>query len=157
VTQPWEPPEDDAERIAGAWRRQGARITPQRRELLDVLLAGHGHLTALEVAGLLRDDGTGVDVSTVHRSLTDLHRIGLVYRVAVKGPRGQVSHAYRLVGPTEYTAFCTVCQEVAPLPTPVALRAARSLVRASGFELSTEAPAFSGTCPACRDGQGPTG
>ena len=153
------PSEDhaDAERIAATWRRRGARITPQRRELLDVLLAARGHLTALDVAELLHDDGPGVDVSTVHRSLTDLHRIGLVYRVAVKGPRGQVSHAYRLVGPTEYTAFCTGCQEVVPLPTPVALRAARSLMKASGFELSTEAPAFSGSCPACRDGQGPTG
>jgi Fe2+ or Zn2+ uptake regulation protein len=135
--------------LARAWRDQGARITPERRDLLEVLRTAPEPLTANDmVVALRRRHGRAVDLSTAHRGLRGLQSCGLVDRVAVGGGRGKVSSAYRLHRAQEFTALCQTCDSVVALPV-AALRWARTIEKASGFRIGPGSPALLGHCAAC--------
>jgi Fur family ferric uptake transcriptional regulator len=66
---------DDAlERFEGYLRRQGLKMTEQRRTMVRAALAHAGHFTADDVHDRLKAEGERVSLATVYRALTLLER-----------------------------------------------------------------------------------
>jgi Fur family ferric uptake transcriptional regulator len=71
-------------------KNKGYRLTPQRRLILDIIHEADAHLTAEAIVGRLEDRISGVNKSTVYRTLDLLESLGLVVKSELAG--GRVYH-----------------------------------------------------------------
>lgn len=70
---------DDAlELFGGFLRRKGLKTTAQRRTMVRRVLERSGHFTAVDVHEGLKEDGEGVSLATVYRTLGLLEEAGLL-------------------------------------------------------------------------------
>ena len=66
-------------------KNQGYRLTPQRRLILDIIHEADSHLTADVILSRLRAKISGVNKSTVYRTLELLKGLGLVVKSEIAG------------------------------------------------------------------------
>ena len=118
----------------------GARLTPIRRRVLEILLAEHRALGAYDVLELLRAEGLGSQPPVAYRALDFLVAHGLAHRVERMNAFIACSHP----GETHAPAFliCRVCETVAETDAPK--------VATSGFEVEQTVVEAEGVCPNCK-------
>jgi len=128
--------------------REGLRLTPVRRRVLEMLLGGHKALGAYDILARLSAEGLGAQPPVAYRALDFLTRIGAVHRierlnayVACAEPGGDHIPAFLI---------CRTCRNVAeapgaPLDGPLG-RAARE----AGFRVETAVQEIEGLCPSCQ-------
>lgn len=68
----------DLAQLQDVLRKNGYRLTSQRRAILDVLQAKSGLLTAEDIYQKTQEINSGINLATVYRTLTILREIGLV-------------------------------------------------------------------------------
>ncbi len=144
----------EEEALLAAMRREGGRLTAQRRAIVAVVARADGHLS---VDRVLRDAAArqpGVNRSTVYRTLTLLERLGFL------------SHHHDAAGITYHHAHetahlhltCLACDHARAIDD---LALAEPLVAAlrdrHGFEINLAHSTLFGVCAACaRAGHRPT-
>ena len=118
----------------------GARLTPVRRRVLEILLAEHRALGAYDVLEILSEEGLGSQPPVAYRALDFLVENGLAHRVERKNAFIACSHP----GETHMPAFliCRVCETVAETDAPK--------VSASGFAVEQTVVEAEGVCPNCQ-------
>ena len=72
-------------RIVSTLRRQGHRITPQRRAVVRAIAASQDHLTPAIIHEKVRRNNPGIGLVTVYRTLEILDRLGLICEVHAGG------------------------------------------------------------------------
>jgi Fe2+ or Zn2+ uptake regulation protein len=135
------------ERLAGALRSGGHRVTSQRLVLHRVLCELGRHASAEEIARASVARLPGLSLPTVYATLELFERLGLVRRVDAGGPAA-------LFDPrTEPHAHfaCRSCGAVLDLDAPVDAPAAEAAARAAGAEPAGVEVVVRGRCAACRD------
>jgi Fur family ferric uptake transcriptional regulator len=125
---------------------RGMRWTPQRRAMIEVLLASDGHLTGSELLDRCRQVDPETTPSTVYRTLDALEEIGLV------------CHSHGLDGREEFHVLpasehghlrCEVCGATWEIDAAEARRLTGALVRDRGFALNLSHLTIVGRCAAC--------
>lgn len=99
-----------------ALRARGHRLTPQRELVLDAVRV-LGHATPEQVLSQVQRTATGVNASTVYRTLDLLEQLGLVRHAHL----GHGAPTYHFGGSADH--FHTVCRDcgaVTEVPTPIA-------------------------------------
>ncbi|MDT3399181.1 Fur family transcriptional regulator [Streptomyces sp. B1866] len=129
-------------------RERGYRLTPQRQLVLEAVDALE-HATPDDILTEVRRTASGVNISTVYRTLELLEELGLV------------SHAHLGHGaPTYHVAarhhhlhlVCRDCTEVIEADLAVAEPFARRLRADFGFETDLKHFAIFGRCAGCSEG-----
>jgi ATP-dependent DNA helicase DinG len=125
--------------MAGDWRRilreQGYRLTPQRELVLDAVET-LGHATPEEVCAEVRRTASGVNISTVYRTLELLEELGLVRCVHTPtallfDPRGEEhAHAAAVVQVVSDLAYASDGGMFVLFTSHASLRRAATEVRA---------------------------
>ena len=126
---------------------QGARFTPVRRRVLEILLESHRAMGAYEVLERLSTEGFGKQPPVAYRALEFLVELGLAHRVRRLNAFAACTHP----GEAHAPAFliCRTCGAVAEAPAP-ALRAALETAAAPmGFVIERCTIEALGQCPAC--------
>jgi Fur family transcriptional regulator, ferric uptake regulator len=122
------------------------RWTPQRRAMIEVLLAADGHLTGSELLDRCRQVDPETTPSTVYRTLDALEEIGLV------------CHSHGLDGREEFHVLpasehghlrCEVCGSTWEIDTAEARRLTGALLRERGFSLNLSHLTIIGRCASC--------
>lgn len=138
-------------------RRNGGRVTPARRALLEALLAAEGHhLTAQDLAATVQRAVPDVHLSTVYRSLESLEEMGIVDHAHL----GHGRAVYHLADEPHQHLVCERCEQVVEVPDDVFAELAGTLQRAYGFVIRAHHFAVVGRCAACEaalTGQAPPG
>lgn len=135
------------EELLAALRRQGHRITPQRRAIVDELVRDGGHITAEELWRRGRDLAPGVNVSTVYRTLQALEALGALTHA--EDPDG--SARYHLVAHAHHLHLhCRQCGAETEVDAGLAEPLVRSLAERYGFSVDTAHLALRGLCRVCR-------
>ncbi len=118
----------------------GARLTPVRRRVLEILLAEHRALGAYDVLAKLREEGLGSQPPVAYRALDFLVENGLAHRVERMNAFIACTHP----GQTHKPAFliCRVCETVAETDAPK--------VAASGFAVEQTVVEAEGVCANCQ-------
>ncbi|MGB3697997.1 MAG: Fur family transcriptional regulator [Gordonia sp. (in: high G+C Gram-positive bacteria)] len=127
--------------------RRGERVTRARREMLEVLSRQHEHLTADEVAELVREDG--VHRATVYRALEAFAAAGIVSHR--QDPGGAT--AYHLVTPSHLHVHCGRCGTVGALAVDTFDGASAAILAATGFVFDPNRSTLVGVCGACTSGR----
>ena len=133
-----------AEAIAA---RQGARFTPVRRRVLEILLEAHRAMGAYEVLERLAAEGFGKQPPVAYRALEFLVDHGFAHRVRRLNAFAACTHPEESHAPA--FLICRACGAVAEAPAP-ALRAALEAEAAPlGFVVERCTIEALGLCPSC--------
>lgn len=143
------PPETRSEvldRARNELRTRGMRWTPQRRVLVEVILAAEGHVTGAELVEGCRSRDPDTTASTVYRTLDVLEDIGLI------------RHSHGLDGREEFHVLpsaehghlrCEGCGATWEIGREEAARLTGALARERGFRVNLSHLTIEGRCAAC--------
>ncbi|NHB78099.1 Fur family transcriptional regulator [Rhodobacter calidifons] len=126
----------------------GARLTPVRRRVLEILLEEHRALGAYDVLSRLAQDGYGNQPPVAYRALEFLVDQGLAHRIQRLNAFTACVHP----GEDHAPAFliCRSCHAVAEAPAAQARAALDSAAAQSGFLVERATIEALGLCPTCR-------
>lgn len=137
----------DAAELCQTLRELGYRVTPQRRLLIDVLLASHGHLTVREVYDHVQTKSAAVDQATVYRTLELFHKIGFVFSSQMAG---QTVYELASMVPHHHLV-CRVCHGVQPLDNHHFEHLVSHLLTEHRFQAELAHLTISGVCGHCAE------
>lgn len=128
---------------------RGARLTPVRRRVLEILLEDHRALGAYEVLERLGQDGFGNQPPVAYRALDFLVEQGFAHRVSRLNAFIACTHP----GQDHSPAFliCRTCQAVAEAPGRGIHAAVEAAAAALGFATERTIIEALGRCPACQE------
>jgi len=125
------------------------RLTPIRRQVLEVLLSSHKPLGAYEIIERLTGDTRPAPI-TVYRALDFLRDNGLVHRIASRN--AFVACAHNHAG-DDLVVFliCERCGAVGEAPSGEVAEALKAASRTAGFSAKSPLIEIAGICSHCRD------
>lgn len=130
---------------AGRLREQGFRITPQRQLVLQsVNSLEHG--TPEEILIEVQRTASGVNLSTVYRTLEVLESVGLITHTHI-GHGSPVYHSKEQA--PHIHLVCDSCAEVMSIPAAAASEFVADLEETYGFEPAMTHMAVTGLCKSC--------
>ncbi len=135
-------------RAEGLCERRGARLTPLRRQVLELVWAAHKPRGAYAILEDMDRAGGGRTAPlTVYRALDFLVSQGLVHRIEslnayVGCAEPGVSHAGQFL-------VCTACDEVVEMTDPGIAAAIGGAAALRGFTVSTPTVEVRGVCAGC--------
>ena len=128
-------------------RARGYRLTPQRQLVLEAV-AELGHATPEEIVNAVRRTATGVNISTVYRTLELLEELGLVTHTHL----GHGPPTYHPATDDEHVHLvCRVCGNVTETAPELVAPLVRDLEDAHGFRADVGHLAVFGMCRQCID------
>ncbi len=135
---------DRAEQVCGA---RGARLTPIRRRVLELVWSDHKPVGAYDLLGRLSEEGWGSAPPMVYRALTFLESHGLVHRLAsinafVGCSQGGESHSAQFL-------ICHDCGIAVELHDHRLAHDLKAAADAAGFQLEAPVVEIAGRCRAC--------
>ena len=126
-------------------RSRGYRLTPQRQLVLEAV-GRLGHATPEDIATAVRETASGVNISTVYRTLELLEELGLVQHTHL----GHGAPTYSVSTDDDHVHLvCRACGVVQEADVELLGEAARRLAEEQGFALDVGHVALFGRCSAC--------
>lgn len=135
-------------------QKRGKRLTPIRREVLELLLREQRSLKAYELLELFRQDQPGAAPPTVYRALEFLTEEGLIHRLDAVNAWTACHDADG--HPHDLLIVCTHCGAVAELSAPSLSAQLAACVEQAGFTLSNVETELQALCKNCISDTVPT-
>ena len=128
-------------------RRRGARLTPQRQRVLEIVWQTHKPVGAYDILHQLRKE-MRAEPPTVYRALEFLRRQGLIHRLVslnafVGCSTPDIPHG-------AFFLICQRCKAMQPLREESIAPAIRQQADRQGFAVGQEIVEILGTCAGCR-------
>ena len=144
--------EADREAFRAFLRDHSLPVTAQRLAIAEVVLGTERHLSAEDVAALLRAGGASAGTATIYRTLEVLVRSGLV----VERDFGEGFKRYEAARgiPHHEHLLCTVCGRVTEFRDERLERMTTLLAEAHDFSRQRHRLVIYGLCGDCRRGAG---
>ena len=129
-------------------RSRGYRLTPQRQLVLEAV-EELGHGTPEEIVAAVRRTATGVNISTVYRTLELLEQLGLVQHTHL----GHGAPTYSVVSAADEHVHlvCRDCGGVEEVESSVVEDVVRRLSAERGFSVDVGHFAVFGRCKGCSE------
>src|SRR5579885_216644 len=139
--------EDAIDRAESVCAARGARLTPIRRRVLEIVWGRHQPIGAYAILETLGDQTRAAAPPTVYRALDFLIAQGLVHRLEslnayIGCPQPQASHVSQFL-------ICTDCGEVTEIEGNEIAATARRKAAERGFSLDRLTIELAGRCPHC--------
>ena len=135
--------------VGGDWqaelRRRGYRLTPQRQLVLEAV-GQLGHATPEEIVTAVRRTASGVNISTVYRTLELLEELGLVQHAHL----GHGASTYSVISDDDHVHLvCRDCGGIEEAPPSVVGPVVAELAATRGFTVDVGHFAVFGRCREC--------
>ncbi len=134
------------ERLIESLVENGHRLTPARRAIITALVGSDGHITADNLAALVREASPHVGRMTVYRTLDLLCNLGLV-RPVYQGTGA--AHYVLLDGGSHHHLICNQCRRVIDFDHCQESALAQALGRQFNFQVQSHLLEVYGLCEAC--------
>ena len=133
-----------AERVCA---EKGRRLTPDRRQVREILLANHAALGAYDITARMDWFGRKPGSYAVYRALDFLEELGLIHRI--KSRNAFVACAEPDGGHGAQFLICTGCDSIAEIAEPAVDRAVIEAAGRTGFTIARPIVEVEGLCPHC--------
>ena len=129
--------------------RLGARLTPLRRLVLELVVRSGRPVGAYELLDRIREQGHRGAPPTVYRALEFLQQHGLVHRIAMANAFVACSHP----GDDHHALIllCTCCGNAVELEQSPVSASVEASAEAVGFQVPGQPIEVAGTCALCRE------
>ena len=131
--------------------QRSQRLTPIRRNVLEVLLASHKPLGAYEIMDRVAPRGSRPAPITIYRALEFLRANGLVHRIESRNAFVACVHAHA-AGDLVVFLICERCGAVGEASSPEVAATLRTAARGAGFTPKSPVIEISGICTHCAVG-----
>ncbi len=140
---------DALEAATAVCAARGARLTPVRRRVLEIVWQGHRPLGAYAILEVLAAEGHSPSPPTVYRALEFLLTHGLAHRLSSLNAYIGCPHpGHRGAG---QFLLCAACETAVEIHNPEIERAIERAAAAEGFAAQLHTVEISGLCPRCRE------
>ena len=136
------------ERAQSVCEEKGVRLTPVRRQVLELIWQNHKPTGAYELLPQLALAGFNSAPPTVYRALDFLLEIGLIHRISSLNAFIGCDHPGGL-HPTGFF-ICTDCGNAAELPAETLQTFASQLENELGVQVDSSSYELTGLCAVCR-------
>ena len=130
---------------------RGARLTPVRRRVLELLWEKHQPVSAYDMLVRLREDGLGSQPPVIYRALDFLIEHGFAHKLPKLNAYVGCAHP-GTDHPVQFL-ICTSCDKVAELQEATVNRALKKAAQNNQFALASAVLEIEGTCPSCQNGK----
>ncbi|MGA4540777.1 Fur family transcriptional regulator [Uniformispora flossi] len=131
-------------------RQKGYRLTPQRQLVLEAVTA-LGHATPDEILTEIRKTASGINISTVYRTLELLEHLELVKHTHL----GHGAPTYHPAGRSDHLHLvCRDCEAVTEVELGLAEPLAHTVEARFGFDIDLRHFAIFGRCASCTKARG---
>jgi Fur family zinc uptake transcriptional regulator len=127
--------------------RRGARLTPQRRDILACVAQSHTATGAYEIIDRMASHGARPAPITVYRALDFLLAHGLVHKIESRNAYVACLHSHE--GTPAALLICENCGTVSELDAPESFAALARGAKAQGFTPLHTLVEVSGRCDHC--------
>ncbi|MBT0962193.1 Fur family transcriptional regulator [Denitromonas iodatirespirans] len=142
-------------RAAASCEARGARLTPIRRDVLDLLLHNENGLKAYDLLARIKQIRRNATPPTVYRALDFLIEQGLVHKIERINQFVACRHeSHRVPG---LFLVCPRCGKVSELHDPALMQALAQSIAQAGHALDCHEVEISSVCPMCRLASGVDG
>ena len=131
-------------------RAKGARLTPIRRRVLEVLHGADKPLGAYDLVDLLGSHTRRMAPITVYRALDFLIGQGLVHRLASLNAYIASSEVSASRGPSAFL-ICEGCGDVTEITSPDVAETVLKVLQEQGYQPRTRILEIAGRCTHCQD------
>lgn len=128
-------------------QEKGYRLTAARQQILQVLTASGGHVTADELVELVHEEAPGVGRMTVYRTLDLLSELGLI-RPVYQGTGA--AHYVLMADGHHHHLVCSVCHRVIEFDDCVLGEIERLIGNRYQFQVQSHLLELYGRCPNCQ-------
>lgn len=128
-----------------ALKENGFRMTPQRRMILDVIHQADGHLTADHIIDYVQARVTGVNKSTIYRTLELLESLGSVY----KSRHGDHFIYHHAESGHHHHVVCSACGKSVDLADDLFGPVEAAVESRTGFQIGFTHVVMRGLCSEC--------
>ncbi len=136
--------EDRISRVDDVCKQKGLKLTPARRNVLEILLRDHRALGAYEILGGLKAKGRAAQPPVAYRALDFLVSHGFAHKIEHKNAFVACAHPDTAHAPA--FLICESCDVVAEATPQVDL----SQIADGGFEVASVMVEVKGLCPTCK-------
>ena len=127
-------------------KKRGLKLTPQRRLILDVIHGSNVHLTGEEILQHVQAKVSGVNKSTIYRTLELLEKLGCVFKSEL-GDRFVYHHAEE---GHHHHIVCRECGQTTDCDEGLFLPVEQALDAKYGFRVDFKHVVMGGLCRMCR-------
>ena len=134
-------------KVTATLRRQGYKLTPQRRAVIRAIASGQDHLTPIEIYGKVHQDHPDIGLVTIYRTLELLAELKLICELHTGNSRpsytiGAEGHHHHLT--------CNHCGKVIDFTGYNLTELEQRLTLETGFKIDSHMLEFTGLCPDCQ-------
>jgi Fur family zinc uptake transcriptional regulator len=130
---------------------RGQRLTPMRRQVLQILAASHKPLGAYEIIDQVAGQGPRPAPITVYRALDFLRENGLVHRIESRNAFLACVHNHQSDALVAFL-ICERCGAVGEAPAGTVGQTLAAAARSAGFLPKMSVIEITGVCSHCRQG-----
>jgi len=138
---------DKNQRASKTVQRQGLRLTPRRRLVLEILQESHEHLDAEMVYERARSRDPHISLATVYRTLALFRLLGIVEQHQFGESHG---HFEAVQSNPHYHFTCVECGQVSEFSAPEVDALVQHLCQKAGHRLEHVKLDLSGVCSVCQ-------
>jgi Fur family zinc uptake transcriptional regulator len=127
---------------------QRARLTPQRRRVLELIWRSHVPVGAYEILDAMREGGGRADPPTAYRALEFLAGLGLIHRISTRNAFIGCSHP--MSDHRAQVLLCDDCGQATEMELGVITQGLADGAADLGFAVAEQTVEASGLCRTCR-------
>lgn len=136
-------------------RSAAEKRSSKRDVIVNVFLRQEGHLSADDLAGLIRRADQTISRATVYRTLQWMVEAGIARKVDLGGGRFRFEHSYR--HPRHFHLICKACDTSVEFLSSDIEGLLDEVAAAHSFAARQSVLQIYGTCEACQTGRRPVG
>lgn len=141
----------DLKNLRGKLSERGYKMTPQRKEILQIFVEHPEHLSAEDVYGFLREKESEIGLATVYRALDLLSELGIL--VQVDFGDGCARYELNTADPNvhhHHHLICVKCKKVIEFEEDLLDELEATISAKSGFQILNHEVKFLGYCKDCQ-------
>jgi Fur family peroxide stress response transcriptional regulator len=139
--------EDRLEKLIDKLRKRGCRLTPQRREVLEILIGNRDHPTVEQIYEQVTRDFPMTSLATVYKTVALLKEMGEVREIGF----GEGGNRYDGYDPSSHPhLICVECNRIIDLDLPALDELPQAVAQEMGYRIIEHRFDFFGVCPQCQ-------
>ncbi len=140
----------DSESVRDKLKNKGYKFTPQRRDILDVMLENDDkHLSTEEIYMMVKEKCPEIGLATVYRTLQLLERLGIIHRLNFDDGCSRYEMAEDSEGHQHHHLVCVKCGKVEEVEEDLLEHLEREVEEKKGFIILDHRLKFFGYCKTC--------
>ena len=137
--------------LRGKLYERGYKMTPQRKQILQIFVEHPEHLSAEDVYNILREQDSEIGLATVYRALDLLSELGILVKIDFGD--GCARYELNTADPNvhhHHHLICVKCKKVIEVEEDLLDDLEATISKKSGFQILNHEVKFFGYCKDCQ-------